>query len=332
MRIAKRITGIGLLLGFMALSLTIAGCGTAAVSPAYLAHGPNAVNFVQCVANGNSLTGSLSFVLLPSGAKTVQTFNIPFTGTRSGSQLSLTLHGGNGLTTNETTIGGMNTDGLTVTGDIAGSDMTLNLPAANGTLQTVTLVPATIERYNSAVAVLQQQAAQASAAAQATPQPTASTTTSSSPAPTTADLSGTYTDLVARANGLYDQGAALMTNGIPTQQSAQYFVIAAQVYAAAWKKQSTSLDVGTDYSTALFYAGSVDGALKQIEVVLTKSPTFQPALYNKGLFLWHKAQMSTGATKTQLTAQAKQVLQAAIKLSPNSTVGKNAAQVLSNIK
>lgn len=159
-----------------------------------------------------------------------------------------------------------------------------------------------------------------------------SVASSASPAPTTADLSGTYSDLVARANGLYDQGAALMTNGIPTQQSSQYFVIAAQVYAAAWKKQSTSPDVGTDYSTALFYAGNVDGALKQIEVVLTKSPTFQPALYNKGLFLWHKAQMSTGATKTQLTAQAKQALQAAIKLNSSSTVGKNAAQVLSNIK
>ncbi|MGO8682990.1 MAG: hypothetical protein ACLQUT_00175 [Thermoleophilia bacterium] len=159
-----------------------------------------------------------------------------------------------------------------------------------------------------------------------------SSASSASPAPTTADLSGTYADLVARANGLYDQGATQMTNGIPTQQSSQYFVVAAQVYAAAWKKQSTSPDVGTDYSTALFYAGNVDGALKQIEVVLTKSPTFQPALYNKGLFLWHQAQMSSGATKTQLTAQAKQVLQAAIKLSPSSTVGKNAAQVLSNIK
>lgn len=147
------------------------------------------------------------------------------------------------------------------------------------------------------------------------------------------DVSGSYTDLVARANGLYDTGAKLMPNGVPTELASQYFATAAQTYQAAWKKQPGDPNMGTDWSVSLFYAGNIDAALTQVNVVLGKNPSFQPGLYNKGLFLWHKSQVTTGTSaKNDLKAQAKTALQAAIKINATNQVGKDAAQVLTNIK
>ena len=87
-------------------------------------------------------------------------------------------------------------------------------------------------------------------------------------------------------------------------------------------------NMGTDWSVSLFYSGNIDAALTQVNVVLGKSPAFQPGLYNKGLFLWHKSQMTTGSAQTSYKAQAKTALQAAIKINSTNQVGKDAAQVL----
>jgi len=157
-------------------------------------------------------------------------------------------------------------------------------------------------------------------------------TGSQSTAPAVADTSGSYATLVKRANGLYDQGTALMTDGVPSQQGSQFFAVAPQVYAAAWNKQPGDASMGSDYAVALFYSGDIEAALKQIDVVLAGNHSFQPSLYNKGIFLFHKSQMATGDAKLRLEAQAKRVLRAAIDIDPNGTVGKNAAAMLSNIK
>ena len=56
--------------------------------------------------------------------------------------------------------------------------------------------------------------------------------------PVSADTSGSYRELVTRANDLYDQGVREMPDGIPSQQGAEYFAAAAKVYEAARAKQA----------------------------------------------------------------------------------------------
>jgi len=147
-----------------------------------------------------------------------------------------------------------------------------------------------------------------------------------------ADTSGTYGELVQRANGLYDQGAkAGQSNDANAQTlSAEYFAVAAKVYAAAWKKQPGDPAVGTDYATSLFYSGQIEAAIKQIDKVLAKNPTFQNALYNKGNYVAMKARLAKqngdSAQATKLFAEAKRLYDAAVKVDPNSESGKAAAQ------
>ncbi|MCX6371846.1 MAG: zinc-ribbon domain-containing protein [Actinobacteria bacterium] len=150
-------------------------------------------------------------------------------------------------------------------------------------------------------------------------------------APIDADTSGNYRELVTRANGLYDQGAAEMPDGIPTEQGAAYFDAAAKVYEAAWAKQPGDPNVGTDWAIALFYSGNVDGAVKQVNVVLKADPRFQPGLFNKGIFLSHVSRMTQDKAEAKKYAdQARAALSAAVAVDPSSQVGKQAAAALEN--
>ena len=146
-----------------------------------------------------------------------------------------------------------------------------------------------------------------------------------------ADTSGSYEELVQRANDLYDQGDAAFQNQ-EFEQGGQYFAAAAQIYAAAWKKQATDPGVGTDYSVTLFYSGDIAGALKQIDAVLKADPDFQKAWLNQGIFLSHEARIAEQEGDTELadkyTAQAKQALTKAVAIDPKSDAGKQADQSL----
>lgn len=150
----------------------------------------------------------------------------------------------------------------------------------------------------------------------------------------TADTSGSYDQLVARANDLYDTGDKEFKNQNFNQGSA-YFTAAAKVYAAAWKKQATDPGVGTDYGVALFYSGDIPGALKQIDVVLKANPDYQKAWMNKGIFISHEGQLAKqqGDTKTanKYLDQARQVLTKAVALDPKSDAGKQADSFLSSL-
>ena len=143
----------------------------------------------------------------------------------------------------------------------------------------------------------------------------------------TADTSGTYGDLVARANDLYDKGNAEFQNQ-NFEQGGAYFAAAAKVYAAAWKKQPTDPGVGTDYAVALFYSGDIESALKQIDVVLKAEPEFQKGWLNKGIFLSHEARIleQNGDTKQakKLTEQAKAAFTEAVAIDPKSEAGQQA--------
>jgi len=151
-------------------------------------------------------------------------------------------------------------------------------------------------------------------------------------APVTADTSGSYRELVTRANGLYDQGAAEMPDGIPNEQGAAYFAAAAKVYEAAWAKQPGDPNVGTDWAIALFYSGDVNGAVKQVDVVLAADPRFQPGLFNKGIFLSHVSRMTEDkAEAKKYTDQARAALTEAAAVDPSSEVGKQAAAALEGL-
>ncbi len=142
-----------------------------------------------------------------------------------------------------------------------------------------------------------------------------------------ADTSGSYDELVSRANELYDKGDAGFQNQ-DFEQGGAYFAAAAKVYAAAWKKQPTDPGVGTDYAVALFYSGDIESALKQIDVVLKAEPEFQKGWLNKGIFLSHEARIleQNGDTKQakKLTEQAKAAFTEAVAIDPKSEAGQQA--------
>jgi hypothetical protein len=160
--------------------------------------------------------------------------------------------------------------------------------------------------------------------------PTSSSVSTSggSVTPVSADTSGTYAQLVVRANGLYDQGSTAFAKG-QWSQSANYFGAAATIYQTAWKKKAGDPNVGTDWATSVFYSGDIAGAMSIVEMVLAKNPSFQPALYNKGNFLAHQAQLAKESGKsadvTKFNAQAKAVYLKAAAVDPKSTIGKQAA-------
>jgi tetratricopeptide (TPR) repeat protein len=153
-------------------------------------------------------------------------------------------------------------------------------------------------------------------------------------APVSADTSGSYRELVARANGLYDQGAQASQSG-DASGAAQYFAAAATVYSAAWGKQPGDPNVGTDFATSLFYSGDTAAALKQVDVVLAKTPGFQSGRLNKGLYLQTASQVAQqngqSAKATKLLAQARAELEKAVAIDPASAAGKKAAEILGTL-
>jgi hypothetical protein len=138
---------------------------------------------------------------------------------------------------------------------------------------------------------------------------------------------GSYSTLVQKGNEFYDKGdAAFQSQNI--EQGSAYFQAAAMTYAAAWAKQKTDPNVGTDFATALFYSGNIDAALKQIDTVITKFPGFQTAYFNLGNYLAHKAAIAKqqGDTKTVTieNAAAAKAYTKAVALDPTSKIGKEA--------
>jgi hypothetical protein len=139
---------------------------------------------------------------------------------------------------------------------------------------------------------------------------------------------GSYSELVQKGNDFYDKGdAAFQSQNF--EQGSAYFQAAAMTYAAAWKKQQTDPAVGTDLATSLFYSGNIDGALKQVDLVITKFPDFQAAYFNLGNYLAHKARIAEqeGDKKTALAdnVAAAKAYSKAVSIDSASQVGKEAA-------
>lgn len=150
----------------------------------------------------------------------------------------------------------------------------------------------------------------------------------------TAGNGGSYEELVAQANALFDEGDALF-NQNEIDQGAQKFASAAQLYEQAWTMQPGDPNVGTDWATSLFYSGDIQGAIKRIELVLKDDPEFQTAWFNKGNYLTHEAriseQMGTAGDAKKLYEKARQAYVKAIALDPKSEVGKEADSRLQDL-
>jgi tetratricopeptide (TPR) repeat protein len=151
------------------------------------------------------------------------------------------------------------------------------------------------------------------------------------PEPVAADTSGSYSELVDRGNGLYDQGIEAF-NRDDSAGGEAYFKAASQVYRAAWKKQPGDPNVGTDYAVSLFYQRHHDEGIKQIEVVLKQNPDFQAAHLNKGIFLQTEAgEAKDKAKAADYLAEAKVAFQKAVSIDPASDAGKHAAEALQSL-
>jgi hypothetical protein len=149
----------------------------------------------------------------------------------------------------------------------------------------------------------------------------------------TADTSGSYDELVARANGLYDKGSKLFPSDL--NQGVAYFAAASKVYAAAWSQKATDPGVGTDYAVTLFYGGDIPAALKQIDAVIKSSPDYQKAWLNKGIFVSHEGQLAKKKGKTKEASayfdEARAALAKAVALDPQSEAGKQADSFMSSL-
>lgn len=154
---------------------------------------------------------------------------------------------------------------------------------------------------------------------------TAATTGGSAGAVPVGVTSGTYDELVQKANEFYDKGDAAFQSQ-DFNGGGQYFQAAAMTYAAAWQKKKTDPGVGTDFATSLFYSGNIDSALAQIREVVKKFPEYQAAYYNLGNYLAHQARIAESEGDKQAAkegmAAAKEAYTKAIAIDPESEVGK----------
>ncbi len=160
------------------------------------------------------------------------------------------------------------------------------------------------------------------------------TASTSSATPVMGVVSGDYATLVQKANTFYDQGQKqFQANNV--NQAVAYFQAAAMTYAAAWRKQGTDPNVGTDYATALFYSGKVSEATKQVQAVLKANPSFQQAWFNLGIYYTHEQALATQnnqpAVAKKARAQAVAAFTRAIAINPTSQVGKSADQSLKQL-
>lgn len=145
----------------------------------------------------------------------------------------------------------------------------------------------------------------------------------------TPDTRGTYSELVTRANGLYDQGSAQMQQDEAI--GAGFFAAAAAVYAAALEQKGGDPGVTLDYAVSLFYSGDTDMAMRQVDAVIAANPDFSKAYLNKGIFLTHEAKLAEVASAgsgSDLYVQARVALEKAASVAgaANDTPVQDAAQ------
>jgi hypothetical protein len=142
------------------MAVLLAACGSSNGYGSFAGKASNAAIFVQWTRNGSQLSGELQQATLQensqsdsSNPQSVSNDSVAFTGTVSGSGVTLSLNQGLGSVSN-------------LTGTLSGSELDLNFPGQDGGITTVALHSGHASDFNRAVSSLQHQAAQANSQAQ----------------------------------------------------------------------------------------------------------------------------------------------------------------------
>ncbi|MGI8667633.1 MAG: hypothetical protein ACR2N4_16675 [Jatrophihabitans sp.] len=180
--------------------------------------------FLSWTRSASTVSGSLSATQLPDpAANQASTTNAAFTGTVSGSSVTLTFPQGFGTVSS-------------LSGQLSGSALVLSIPQVDGSLQPVTLNPGSAADYNAGVAALQAsaganqqasasasaQAAQVSAAAQAQASQSAATAAAQGAVDAAArSLTGALDTLNQQIQAINTDVTAVTASGGPLDQEAQ---------------------------------------------------------------------------------------------------------------
>lgn len=133
--------------------LLLSGCGGAGGRGSFVGRAANAAVFVQWTRSGDQLTGSLHEALVKDSApQVIDNQTAPFTGSVSGSSVTLSLNGGLGVTNN-------------LTGTLNGDHLQLDYPGPTGSVTSLDLKSASSSEFNGDVAALQARVDQANQAA-----------------------------------------------------------------------------------------------------------------------------------------------------------------------
>ena len=139
----------------LGIAVLVTACGSSNGSASFVGKASNAAIFVQWTRNGSQLSGELEQATLQDNSESdssnpdsVSNDNVAFTGTVSGSGVTLSLNQGLGSVSN-------------LNGTLNGGELDLNLPSQDGGITTVVLHSGNASAFNQAVASLQNRAADA---------------------------------------------------------------------------------------------------------------------------------------------------------------------------
>jgi hypothetical protein len=145
---SRRLTWISLSTAVISVAL-VAGCGSASQAGppngagTFSATASNAVASVQWTRSGSSVNGTFDDAILPaSTGGSVSSTNAPFTGTISGTGITLDVNSGGST--------------LSLVGSVSKTGFQVNYPGATpGTLTTLSFSPSSVAQYDQAVATLE---------------------------------------------------------------------------------------------------------------------------------------------------------------------------------
>jgi hypothetical protein len=135
----RRLSAVAVVLS---LAITLAGCGHSVTQASFTMKDSSSASLLQWTETGHTVSGSLALATLDNA--TLDTKNLAFAGTISGSSVTLTFPQGFGTRTN-------------VVGTVSGSHLHISLPSSEGPLIDVQYTSGTVANYNRAVAVLASQ-------------------------------------------------------------------------------------------------------------------------------------------------------------------------------
>lgn len=124
------------------LAIVLGGCTKSATQATFVVKDSGSASLLQWTRTGHTVSGSLALAVLDNAA--LDSKNLAFAGTISGSSVTLTFPQGFGTRTN-------------VVGTMSGAHLRIALPSSDGLLIDLDFSPGTVTTYNKAVAVLMSQ-------------------------------------------------------------------------------------------------------------------------------------------------------------------------------